>query len=414
MGRRIALGVVLCAFLLVFVTSAAAGWQQVASGLSNIIQPATLRTSAGSELIAWNTPNGSLEVLRNGSMQTLLSGIPDVGHPALVQQPSGAIQLYVPAQNLSATLDGVVRFSSTDDGATWAAPVQTMSHNLADVGSAAVRPDGTPLFTQSGTGFVNVYQGLNGETVTNVFPNDCCGYGESVAVDSANVARVAFWSNGNSAPNRYVVETLGGGSTTFGTQTAEDADRTPLVSFGTHTYMLWANGYPSPTSVILERFPGGAVTLDRGTFSGSDPHMALALEPDGKLWALWTQGGSVRAARSRTSGASFGTTVSVRDPSGSTAFQLEALARPGSVDALLNTGAAISRVRFLPGLTVHATRKVATVLDDGFPVKGATLKGGGKTLHTNAKGKAAIGKLAKKTRVKVTAAGYTPTSFRVP
>jgi hypothetical protein len=404
---------VLVVFLLVFVPAAAAGWQQVASGLTNIIQPATLRTTSGTELIAWNTPNGSLELLRNGNLRTLLSANL-VGKPALVQQPSGAIQLYVPAQTLDASLDGVVRLSSSDDGATWAAPVQTLSHDLADVGSAAVRPDGTPLFTQStGTGLVNVYEGLNGETMTNVF-GECCGYAESVAVDSSNVARVAFWSNGNSAPNRFVVDTLGGGSTTFGTQTAPRDDRVPLVSFGTHTYMLWADGYPTATSVILERFPGGGVPLDRGSFSGGDPHMALALEPDGKLWALWTKGGSVRAARSRTSGASFGATVSVRDPSGSTAYQLEALARPGSVDALLNTGAAILRERLLPGLTVRATPKVATVLDDGFPVKGATLKGGGKTLHTNAKGRAVIAKLAKKARITVTAAGYTPTSFRVP
>jgi hypothetical protein len=410
-GRRIALGVVVVVFLLVCVSSAAAGWQPVATGLTNIIQPAILRTKAGNELIAWNTPNGSLQVLRNGTRETLLSSLPYIGKPALVQQPDGTLQLYVPAEGTG--LDGVVRLSSSDDGATWAAPVQTMSHDLADVGSATVRPDGTPLFTQSGTGFVDVFQGLNGETMTNVF-TDCCGYAESVAVDSSNVARVAFWSNGNSASSRFVVGTLGGGLATFGTQTAPRDDRVPLVSFGTHTYLLWANGYPTAKSLILQRFSGGALTLDHGSFSGGDPHMALALEPNGRLWALWTKGGSVRAARSRTNGASFGATVSVRDPAGSTAYQLEALARPGSVDALLNTGAAISRVRLLPGLTVHATRKVATVLDDGFPVKGATLKGGGKTLHTDAKGHAAIAKLAKGTGVSVSAAGYTPTSLRVP
>jgi hypothetical protein len=63
--------------------------------------------------------------------------------------------------------------------------------------------------------------------------------------------------------------------------------------------------------------------------------------------------------------------------------------------------------------TVHATRKVATVLDEGFSVEGVTLEGGGRTLHTNAKGKARIKKLKKRTLVRVRAAGYTPTSFRV-
>src|SRR5579884_2988107 len=182
----------------------------------------------------------------------------------------------------------------------------------------------------------------------------------------------------------------------------------------TTRFMLWADGYPTATSLSLQRLPGSSVRLDRGSFSGGDPHMALALEPDGRLWALWTKGGRLKAARSRTNGANFGATVSVPDPSGSTAYQLEALARPGSVDAFLNTGSTISRVRLLPGLTVHATRKVATVLDDHFPVKGATLKAGGRTLHTNGKGQAKIRKLKKHTLVRVRASGYTPTSFRVP
>jgi hypothetical protein len=410
MRLRVALGVLFVCFL-VLVPSAAAGWQPVATGLTNSIQPALLRTKAGTELVAWNTPNGSLELLRNTTKETLLSGLPFVGKPALVQQPNGTLQLYVPAEGNG--LDGVVRLSSTNDGVSWAAPVQTGSHDLADVGSAAVRPDGTPLFTQSGTGFVNVFQGLNGETVTNVFPS-CCGYAESVSVDSSNVARVAFWSNATVAANRFVVVTVGGGRTTYGTQTAPRDDRVPLVSSGTTTFMLWANGYPTATSLTLQRFPSGSVTVDHGIFAGGDPHMALALEPDGRLWALWTKGGRVRAARSRTNGANFGATVSIPDPSGSTAYQLEALARPGSVDAFLNTGSTISRVRFLPGLTVHATRKVATVRDDHFAVKGAVLKGGGRTLHTSGRGQAKIKKLKKHTLVRVRATGYTPTSFRVP
>ena len=48
-------------------------------------------------------------------------------------------------------------------------------------GVVAVRPDGTVLFSQDGTGFVNVFQGLNGEVVHNAFPF-CCGYAESLAV----------------------------------------------------------------------------------------------------------------------------------------------------------------------------------------------------------------------------------------
>jgi hypothetical protein len=141
--------------------------------------------------------------------------------------------------------------------------------------------------------------------------------------------------------------------------------------------------------------------------------MALALEPDGKLWALWTQNGAVHARRSRSNGVTFGAVVTVALPKGSSAYRLGAFARPGSVEALLNTGSALSETKLLPGISVQRFRGVATVSDDGFRLKGATLSGGGRTLHTNAKGKAALGKFRRGTLVRVTKAGYTPTAFRV-
>lgn len=412
MGRRVALGAAVVALALALAGTASAGWKRFASGVTNIVKPSSLRTTAGSELIAWNT-SSALYVLRNGSPETLLSGEPYVGKPALVQQPDGTLQLYVPMQNSGPTLDGVVRLSSSNDGAAWSAPVQTHSTDLADVGSAAVAPDGTPYFTQSGTGFVNVYRGLDGETVQNVFTS-CCGYAESVAVDSLGVVRVALWSNASTAPNGFVVDQLGGGTRTFGTQSIPRDDRVPLLSHGTSTYMEWSNGYPTSKVVALERFPQARnVVLGRGHFSGGDPHMALALEPDGKLWALWTQNGVVRARRSRTNGVTFGAVVAVAVPKGATAYQLEAFARPGSVEAILNTGSSLWETKLLPGISVQLFRGVATVSDCGVRLKGATLRGGGRTLHTNARGKASLGKLRRGTLVRVTKAGYTPTAFRV-
>src|SRR4029077_5093672 len=81
-----------------------------------------------------------------------------------------------------------------NDGASWIGPTQTQSHDVGGVVGATVGPDGTPYFVQDGTGFVNVFKGLDGQTVRNVFPR-CCGYAASIAVDSADVVRVAFYSN---------------------------------------------------------------------------------------------------------------------------------------------------------------------------------------------------------------------------
>ena len=58
-------------------------------------------------------------------------------------------------------------------------------------------------------------------------------------------------------------------------------------------------------------------------------------------------------------------------------------------------------------------RTTATVSDDGVGVK-ATLKGGGKTVVTSAKGVAALSAFKHGTRIAVTASGYAPASLRRP
>src|SRR6185312_10019747 len=106
----------------------------------------------------------------------------------LLQQRDGAIQLYYPSAA------GVARLTSTDDGQTWSGPAATQSHTTGPVMAAAVAPDGTPYFAQDSTAGINVFRGLGGETVRNVFPR-CCGYAESLAVDSTGRVQIAFYSN---------------------------------------------------------------------------------------------------------------------------------------------------------------------------------------------------------------------------
>jgi hypothetical protein len=113
------------------------------------------------------------------------SGLASVGDPRLVQLGDGSLLLF------SADQDGVVTFSSPGGGTSWSGPGKTASSDTGDVQEAAVRKDGTTLFAQDGTGFVDVYQGA---LVHNVFPH-CCGYAESLVVDSHGLAQIAFWSN---------------------------------------------------------------------------------------------------------------------------------------------------------------------------------------------------------------------------
>ena len=398
----------------------ALAWTPVSkTPLQNIDRPATLRTSAGTELVAWGDDHDGLWLWSSTSGTRQIETVPFVEQPQIVQQPSGAIQIY------SGSGNGVERFQSTDDGGTWTGPFAIVSPtSVGPVVSAAVRPDGTPMFTQDGTFGVNVFQGLNGEQWHSIF-TACCGYAESLAVDTSNYAQIAFWSNAASFPSQYVYEGLdangaqAGPGRAFGQpQTVANDSSVPLVSDALgNTFMAWAGGYPTSTSFAVNTFRGGNLVYSTvaagGRFAGGDPHLALAVDPANRAWAVWSQGNAVHARRSRSAAKHFGA-PSAFGLAEATVYQLAAIALPnGSVDAFINDGHEISHQLLLPGLAVAATKASARVTDDGVPVH-ATLKGGGRTVKTSAAGVAPLGKFKRGTRVTVTAPGYAPASFRVP
>ncbi|HEX6761337.1 MAG TPA: hypothetical protein VF094_00915 [Gaiellaceae bacterium] len=405
------------------VPTASAAWSTISTvPVSNTMQPGVLRTSSGVDLAAYSDGKGTLKVWSSASGDhTVATGLLSVGKPALVQLPSGAVELYAPATTAGFAEQGVLRWESTSDGASWTGPLPTLSTSLGDVEAATVRPGGTPMFTQDGTFGIVVYQGLNGEASHTVF-GVCCGYAESLAVDTANYAQIAFWSNANPFPSEFVYEGLDGSGAQAGPgrafgqpQTAPRDDDVPLVADGLgNTFMGWSGGYPSATSVAVNAFRGGNLlysgVVAGGTFSGGDPHMALAVDPANRLWAVWTQGGSVHARRSRSAAHHFGA-VSTVSLGAVTAYQLAAVALTnGSVAVYVDTGSSIERTVLQAALTVHATSSAASVTDDGLGVK-ATLKGGGHTVKTGAAGKASLSVFHRGTHVTVTAPGYAVASF---
>ena len=412
--RRVALA--LTAIVPLALAPSAFAWTTLSGGVGNTVIPSMLVTQAGTELVSFETtPGGTIDVSRNrATPKVLVTGDVAAGRTQLVQQPNGAIQLYFPNAN------GVARLTSVDDGATWTGPIQTQVHIVDGVQSAAVAPDGTPYFTQDGTDFLNVYKGLNGETLMNVYTT-CCAYDDSIAVDSTGLVQVAFYSNAT-ANGAFVYMPLGA-DLTPGKQTAlspslEHPPRVPLVTdkSGT-TYLAWAPGNPA-TAFSVVPFRGGSAAGDGVTFhqafGGGDPHMALSVDSSDRLWIAWSGGGTVHAARSRSHDQHFGASSASAVPG--TAYQLSAVGipgNPGKVDVIVNIGASLVEQQFAPGLNVRVTTVGKThwaqALDDGSGVPTATFKIGGKTFHANAAGKAKVplgsGKAA--------APGYVGASFRV-
>ena len=155
----------------------------------------------------------------------------------------------------------------------------------------------------------------------NVFPH-CCGYAESLAVDSTGLVQVAFFSNAT-ADGTFVYEPLAGDLSPAGSTdlepTGQHTDRVPLVADTRgHTFLAWPPGSPNATGLTVVPFRGGRPAGDgvgfHGTFGGGDPHMALALDTRNRLWIVWTGGGAVHAARSRSNGRHFGAVVSTPVP----------------------------------------------------------------------------------------------------
>ncbi len=420
---------VLAAVAALAAAPAAGAWTTLTGGVQNTVIPSLLVTQAGTELASFESQvAGTISVSRNrGGAKAVVTGDPIAGRTQLVQQPNGAIQLYFPNGQ------GVARLTSTDDGASWTGPIQTQSHTTGPVESATLMPDGTPLFTQDGTGFVNVFRGLNGETVKNVYPR-CCGGHEMLAVDSAGLVQIAFFSNAD--PDwATVYEPLGADLSPAATTPLKPVNEheAPLVADRSgNTFLAWAPGYPVATGVSVVPFRNGSPAGDaftfRGGFGGGDPHMALTVDPQDRVWAMWTQQGTLHAARSRSHGMDFGATVSLPLPG--TAYELSTLGlagTPGTVEVIVNAGSSLIEQQVPPGLSVRVykkTKKVgkkkvvtwwAQALDDGFGVPGVTFSAPGRRAHGNASGRAPLTAAGFRAgRAKAAAPGYAGASFSIP
>jgi hypothetical protein len=420
----------LAALVLVPNASAGATGWLTPPGLSNSADPALLRTKGGLVVAYALQPLGAVAVLDvAGATHLVASGYAAVSDPQLVQKPDGTIYLYFGGSTPDLKTSGALRFTSTDGGVSWSGPVKTHpASRIGDVQAAAVRRDGTPLFSQDGTGFVNVYQGDNGETLNNDF-TPCCGYFESLAVESSGQAQLALWSNATGEAG-YLYELLNdaGGAAGQPVNVAAGTDaqaqpainRVPLVADGAgNTYMAW----PGERHVTIAVFGAGKLKRKFAIRTAAPRQLALAVEPDGgKLWVTWTTPKTLSATRLRDAAhRAAPVVVHTKLPAGSTPYALEAAGFAGSVEPVANLGTsrgnALWSTRLVPGLAAKATRKprpAVKVRDDTAPVKGATLRGGGKVAHTNAKGVASLNGFKRHARVRVTKAGYVGTSFRVP
>jgi hypothetical protein len=377
------------------VVPAALAWVPVAGPVTSATRPSVIRLRSNIELVAYSDGSSTLRVISNGSgAHTIAAGLQSVGQPAIVQTGT-AVELYAPASNGS--LSGVLRWESKNDGMTWTGPVATAAKSTADIATATVRSDGTPVFVQGS----KLYQGLSGE-----LSHPISGSAASLVVDSTNRAQLVVWFK-----NQYLYGSLDKAGAATGKKKALAARNTgplPSAADGSgNTFIGWA----SSKGFTVGTFRAGKLVRSALVATGKPSRMSLAVDSANRVWAIWSQGSAVYVKRSRDAGKTFGAATTF---AGSTVFQIAAAASTGHADVFVNDGQQIAEQSFLPGLTVAVASGTATVLDGGYPER-ATLTGGGQTVTTDpATGTASLSAFPSGTVVSVTVPDYAPASFKAP
>ena len=333
-----------------------------------------------------------------GAAVPIVSGWASAGNPVLVAQ-GAALTAFWPGSPTLVTGDpqaGIDMATSADGGRTWAVGPRAISSDGFASSPAAVAAAGTFLqafYTGSET---VVHAGLDPAV------RAAGGYGggtnQALAASAAGEAMVAWCTTGGVFVQAVTAATgapAGPASNMPATGYCDAAARTQLVARVRGGFVVAAPDATRRKVLVWPVGSGSAVTLAGG--SSFKQQVALAATPDGRLWAGWQDSDTAKAVfrRSNKTATKWGAAVPVTLPPGRI-FQLNLDARLDRVDAVIRTeseagivGLATDQIR--PGLTLVAsggTRQSFRVLDAGDPIAGARIKVAGRSLTTNAKGRA--------------------------
>jgi hypothetical protein len=307
---------------------AALAWLPVSPTIPGTSRPSVVKLRSNTELVAFSDGQSTLRVASSGSgNHTIATGLASIGQPAIVQTGS-AEELYAPASN--GTLSGVLRWESKNDGFSWTGPFQTASKSLADISAATVRADGTPLFIQGS----KIYQGVNGE-----LSHPISGSAASLAVDSANRAQLVLAAKGGYAYSS--LDSSGARKGAAKTIAALNTGALPIASDASgNTFIGWV----SPAGFTVGTFRAGKLVKSTLVASGKPTHLALAVDPANRIWAVWTDAGAVYAKRSSDGGKTFGAAQTAAQAG---VTQLAAVAvSTGHVDVFVNDGHELAEQSF--------------------------------------------------------------------
>jgi hypothetical protein len=440
---------ILAAALVLMAPAAAdaAPWRQVtASGGDNIDQVGLVRTSDGVLHVAWHK-DGDLNhtaIGRNGRVgatSPIQSGWTGHMDPALTVVPGGIRVVWGairstdtsdPNQDLNTAL-------STDGGASWTlTPGSIIPRGAQAYGSdaaATTLPDGTVLQAWAGTLGTWVHSGLDPATPNAEYQAPLGPYGYNPGLASGAGGAMMAWFSSGGTRHGVVAQAVNPDGSAAGPVTTmpgsavmvggSSLSKTAIVArAGGGFYVGYGIGYPAANRVRVWRVGAGSATQLART--DADSQVSLAADGKGRVWAVWSDGTfgatHVLAARSNPDATRFGAAVDAGAVRGAhSTYSVDASATANALDvlALFGTGNVsggatyVKRVR--PGLTLkarrHSDQVTFTVTDAGDPVRGATVRLGGRSGRTNRKGRVTLAR--KRGSATASAPGYAGARMRV-
>lgn len=439
-------------FALALAGSAAAGppgqWTRLPGTVINFAEPGLARTSDGVLHVVYTRRNGNKEDLiqlevspagKVGPDAVAIGGWSAMSHPDLLRMPDGSLRAFfggIRSTNAGETNKRLSTATAPASGAPWTLKtgdvVQASSAYATGVAGAGLAKDGTPISTWSVSPGLGYHYGIDGGAPDRAIPqSSCCLYTPDVAVDAASgQAWVGFHSNESATPGLFVNaigpngpqggRRLAPGSVT-GKSSIYPGNRTSLTGrIGAGgVFLLFGQGYPTFKTLALWKVdtakPQLVIKADR------NEHANVAPAPEGRLWLMWEQNGTIFAARTNRSATRLGGVNAIRPPGGASIYRLNGEGSAGPLDLIANMsagGQSLFHQQVWPKLQVTGKRAgktiVFTVTDAGDPVAAAQVQVPGKTLKTAGNGRAVLAKApAGKVKASASKAGYAAASTTV-
>ena len=439
--------------------TAARTWAPIASGGMNISDQVGLaRTSDRVLHVAWRRRAAGQDLLqtpvtpsgRVGPAVTVVGGWAGVGSPALVASGM-ALSAFFPGSATLTTGDptyGLDLATSGDGGASWSASPTAIARNefaFARTPAAVRTAGGTYLQAWYGTDETVVHAGLDpGVPAVGGF-----GAGTNQALAAANdgQAMVAWCDQRGAGSDVSLARVdpatgtrIGGVVSLPDTGRCGADTRVALASNGDgpraagdgDPYFFAAVSSADGRTVRLFVVAGGAVVATSTVAAGSSFKQQIAIATEnrakGSVWVCWRDSDANALACRRYSNPrlpfTFGAKVVVRLPPGQTITQLALDAQDDRVDAVATMSddqnvVGLFATQVFPGLTLEGgnARKLARrgfrVLDNGQPIRRASVRVSGRTLRTDARGYAKIRLRPGRYRATASKPRYVDASVRV-